>query len=207
MSLVALTTGFFTVLGLIVAIGAQNAYLLRLGTTSPTRVVTSVVVFCAASDTVLYLVGVAGIGAVASLAPWVLVTFQLLAVGFLVVYGAMALRRATRSEALVVASTSTSPSFWAALGTIAAFTWLNPHVYLDTTVMIGSLAQRFGEDKWVFALGACLGSWIWFFALGFGARLLRPVLAKPWTWRILDGVIALIMFVIATGLVVELLRG
>ena len=90
---------------------------------------------------------------------------------------------------------------------MSAFTWLNPHVYLDTCVMIGSLAQRFGEDKWIFVLGASLASWIWFFAIGFGARLLRPVLARPWTWRILDACIALIMFVIATGLVLDLLRG
>jgi L-lysine exporter family protein LysE/ArgO len=165
------------------------------------------VLFCSVSDTVLYLIGVAGIGAVTSLAPWVLTAFQLVAVGFLVVYGATALRRATRSEALIIASASRTPSLWAALGTIAAFTWLNPHVYLDTCVMIGSLAQRFDGDKWVFALGASLGSWVWFFALGFGARLLRPALAKAWTWRILDGCIAVIMFAIAAGLVVELMRG
>ncbi|MGO1318943.1 MAG: LysE/ArgO family amino acid transporter [Galactobacter sp.] len=207
MSLVALITGLLTAMGLLVAIGAQNAYLLRVGTTAPTRIVLPLVLFCSVSDTILYLVGVAGIGVVTSLAPWVLLLFQLVAVGFLVTYGVMALRRATRSEALIVASASKTPSLWAALGTIAAFTWLNPHVYLDTTVMIGSLAQRFDADKWDFALGAALGSWIWFFALGFGARLLRPVLAKPWTWRILDGIIALIMFVIAAGLVVELLRG
>jgi L-lysine exporter family protein LysE/ArgO len=203
----ALTTGLFTALGLLVAIGAQNAYLLRLGTTAPIRVMLPLILFCSVSDAVLYAAGVAGIGAVTSLSPWLMTAFQIVAVGFLLAYGATALWRATRSEALVVASASRTPSVWAALGTVAAFTWLNPHVYLDTCVMIGSLSQRFGEDKWVFALGATIGSWLWFFSLGFGARLLRPMLANPRTWRILDSSIALIMFAVAAGLVVDLVRG
>jgi L-lysine exporter family protein LysE/ArgO len=203
----ALTTGLFTALGLLVAIGAQNAYLLRLGTTAPIRVMLPLILFCSVSDAVLYAAGVAGIGAVTSLSPWLMTAFQIVAVGFLLAYGATALWRATRPEALVVASASRTPSVWAALGTVAAFTWLNPHVYLDTCVMIGSLSQRFGEDKWVFALGATIGSWLWFFSLGFGARLLRPMLANPRTWRILDSSIALIMFAVAAGLVVDLVRG
>jgi L-lysine exporter family protein LysE/ArgO len=203
----ALTTGLFTALGLLVAIGAQNAYLLRLGTTAPVRVMLPLILFCSVSDAVLYAAGVAGIGAVTSLSPWLMTAFQIVAVGFLLAYGATALWRATRPEALVVASASRTPSVWAALGTVAAFTWLNPHVYLDTCVMIGSLSQRFGEDKWVFALGATIGSWLWFFSLGFGARLLRPMLANPRTWRILDSSIALIMFAVAAGLVVDLVRG
>jgi L-lysine exporter family protein LysE/ArgO len=207
MPLDALTTGLFTALGLLVAIGAQNAYLLRLGTTAPIRVMLPLILFCSVSDAVLYAAGVAGIGAVTSLSPWLMTAFQIVAVGFLLAYGATALWRATRSEALVVASASRTPSVWAALGTVAAFTWLNPHVYLDTCVMIGSLSQRFGEDKWVFALGATIGSWLWFFSLGFGARLLRPMLANPRTWRILDSSIALIMFAVAAGLVVDLVRG
>jgi L-lysine exporter family protein LysE/ArgO len=207
MPLDALTTGLFTALGLLVAIGAQNAYLLRLGTTAPVRVMLPLILFCSVSDAVLYAAGVAGIGAVTSLSPWLMTAFQIVAVGFLLAYGATALWRATRSEALVVASASRTPSVWAALGTVAAFTWLNPHVYLDTCVMIGSLSQRFGEDKWVFAIGATIGSWLWFFSLGFGARLLRPMLANPRTWRILDSSIALIMFAVAAGLVVDLVRG
>jgi L-lysine exporter family protein LysE/ArgO len=207
MPLDALTTGLFTALGLLVAIGAQNAYLLRLGTTAPIRVMLPLILFCSVSDAVLYAAGVAGIGAVTSLSPWLMTAFQIVAVGFLLAYGATALWRATRPEALVVASASRTPSVWAALGTVAAFTWLNPHVYLDTCVMIGSLSQRFGEDKWVFAIGATIGSWLWFFALGFGARLLRPMLANPRTWRILDSSIALIMFAVAAGLVVDLVRG
>jgi L-lysine exporter family protein LysE/ArgO len=203
----ALTTGLFTALGLLVAIGAQNAYLLRLGTTAPIRVMLPLILFCSVSDAVLYAAGVAGIGAVTSLSPWLMTAFQIVAVGFLLAYGATALWRATRPEALVVASASRTPSVWAALGTVAAFTWLNPHVYLDTCVMIGSLSQRFGEDKWVFAIGATIGSWLWFFSLGFGARLLRPMLANPRTWRILDSSIALIMFAVAAGLVVDLVRG
>jgi L-lysine exporter family protein LysE/ArgO len=203
----ALTTGLFTALGLLVAIGAQNAYLLRLGTTAPVRVMLPLILFCSVSDAVLYAAGVAGIGAVTSLSPWLMTAFQIVAVGFLLAYGATALWRATRPEALVVASASRTPSVWAALGTVAAFTWLNPHVYLDTCVMIGSLSQRFGEDKWVFAIGATIGSWLWFFSLGFGARLLRPMLANPRTWRILDSSIALIMFAVAAGLVVDLVRG
>jgi L-lysine exporter family protein LysE/ArgO len=207
MPLDALTTGLFTALGLLVAIGAQNAYLLRLGTTAPVRVMLPLILFCSVSDAVLYAAGVAGIGAVTSLSPWLMTAFQIVAVGFLLAYGATALWRATRPEALVVASASRTPSVWAALGTVAAFTWLNPHVYLDTCVMIGSLSQRFGEDKWVFAIGATIGSWLWFFSLGFGARLLRPMLANPRTWRILDSSIALIMFAVAAGLVVDLVRG
>lgn len=206
MPLDVLLTGLLAAAGLLLVIGAQNAYVLRLGLSAPTRVVTGVVLFCAVSDTVLYAVGTAGIGAVASLAPWLLTLFRVVAVCFLIAYGALSARRAWRTQTLEAAA-STVPRVGPALATVAAFTWLNPHVYLDTCVMVGSLANQFEADRWAFALGAALASWLWFCALGFGARVLRPVFSRPWTWRVLDAVIAVVMFAIAAVLLAEMIRG
>ncbi|WP_233548675.1 LysE/ArgO family amino acid transporter [Galactobacter valiniphilus] len=197
-------TGMLSGLALIVAIGAQNAYVLRTGLSAKRSVVLVVSLVCALSDTVLIVAGVAGIGFLSSAAPWVLTLLRVAALLFLLVYGALSLRRALGPGGGLEAQSAAAPGLGAALATVLAFTWLNPHVYLDTVLFLGSLAGNYGENRWFFALGACVASWLWFFALGIGARKLRPLFAKAWTWRVLDGLIALIMFALAVGLIVEL---
>lgn len=202
----AAIAGLLTGLTLIVAIGSQNAYVLRLGLVAPRTTVAAVAAFCALSDAALIAVGVAGVGALSTLAPWALTLLRLGGVAFLVVYGVLSLRRALSPGAGLEAAKQSTPRVGAAVATVAAFTWLNPHVYLDTILFLGSVGAGFGVQRWWFAAGAICASVLWFFSLGFGARLLRPIFAKAWTWRILDGLIALIMFGIAASLVVELLR-
>jgi len=217
--------GFGTSLALIVAIGAQNAYVLRVGLRGVTRVVLPVVVVCAVSDAVLISAGVAGVGALVEAAPQAVVVVQLVGAGFLLVYGAFAAKRAIRPVgALVVepgtgtAGTGTTgagsgttdvataparvvPAVLAAL----AFTWLNPHTYLDTIVFLGSVANHQPPElRGWFAGGAIAGSLVWFSALGFGARLLRPLFAKPVAWRVLDAVIAVVMVALGVRLLVGL---
>ena len=197
-------TGLFSGLALIVAIGAQNAYVLRTGLSARRRVVLAVCLVCALSDAVLICAGVGGIGVLTHVAPWVLTLLRVAALGFLLVYGVLSVRRALHEDGGLQAQEAAAPGLGAALATVLAFTWLNPHVYLDTVLFLGSLGNSHGELRWFFALGAILASWIWFFALGFGARGLRPLFAKAWTWRVLDAAIALIMFVLAIKLVLEL---
>lgn len=199
-------TGFLSGLALIVAIGAQNAYVLRLGLGARGRTIAAVVAVCALSDALLICLGVAGIGALTQAAPAALLVMRLAAIAFLLIYGALSLRRAFRNTESLRAEGLTPPRTWPAVVTVLAFTWLNPHVYLDTVLFLGSLADGFGAQRWWFAAGAILASIVWFTALGFGARLLRPVFAKAWTWRALDGAIAVIMFVLAAGLIAELLH-
>lgn len=257
----AVLFGFGTSLALIVAIGAQNAYVLRVGLRAVTRVVVPVVVVCAVSDAVLISAGVAGVGALVEAAPRAVVVVQLVGAGFLLVYGAFAAKRALRpvgaltvevtptpalvdataggavsadgaarapqvhgspataasvpaaaaSPAAVASPAAAASSVAAATPLVAparvvpavlaalAFTWLNPHTYLDTIVFLGSVANHQPPElRWWFAGGAIAGSLVWFSALGFGARLLRPVFARPAAWRVLDAVIAVVM--VALGL-------
>jgi len=200
-------TGLLSGLALIVAIGAQNAYVLRTGLSARHSVVLAVCLVCSLSDTVLILAGVGGIGFLTQVAPWVLTLLRIAALGFLVVYGILSVRRALHESGGLEAQAAASPGLGAALATVLAFTWLNPHVYLDTVLFLGSLGNSHGELRWFFALGACLASWLWFFLIGFGARALRPLFAKEWTWRVLDAAIALVMFVLALKLALELLAG
>ena len=200
----AVLFGFGTSLALIVAIGAQNAYVLRVGLQAVTRAVVPVVVVCAVSDAVLISAGVAGVGALVEAAPQAVFAVQLVGAGFLLVYGAFAAKRAIRPVgALTVDVEGASPRapvrvVPAVLGALA-FTWLNPHTYLDTVVFLGSVANHQPPElRWWFAAGAVTGSLVWFSALGFGARLLRPLFARPGAWRVLDGVIAVVM--VALGL-------
>lgn len=210
--------GMGTGLALIVAIGAQNAYLLRLGIDGRPSAVLAVVLVCAVSDAGLILAGVAGIGGLVEALPTAMVVVRLLGAGFLVVYGLFAAHRALRpgrAEVLVPAASAPAPEsgrgtmtlatrstgLRAAVLTALALTWLNPHVYLDTVVFLGSVAnQQTGEARWWWAAGAVAGSFIWFFALGFGARLLRPVFARPGAWRVLDGIIAVVMLTLGVSL-------
>jgi len=263
-------TGMGTGLALIVAIGAQNAYVLKLGLQGVNRVIVPVIVICALSDAVLITAGVAGVGAVVAAAPQALVVVRVVGAAFLLVYAGFAARRALRpvggltvdgpdeapatgtpaasgvgpgsaalepvtaagpvagpitggagspatgSVATVAAPVPARSSIpgrapgsapvrrRTAVLTVLALTWLNPHTYLDTIVFLGSVAnQQEGDLRWWFAGGAIAGSLAWFAALGLGSRLLRPFFARPSSWRILDGLIAVVMTVLG----LELLLG
>ena len=194
----AATTGLLTGLSLIVAIGAQNAFVLRQGLTR--RHVVPVVLVCAAADVVLIAAGVAGIGTVVERVPWAITAVRWFGVVFLVAYGLRSLRSARHPQVLAAADRGASTRR-AAVGTAAAFTFLNPHVYLDTVLMLGSIAnQQGGHGRWWFALGAMTASIAWFCALGFGARGGQRLLATPRAWRVLDVLIGLTMLAIALKL-------
>jgi L-lysine exporter family protein LysE/ArgO len=240
--------GLGTGLGLIVAIGAQNAFLLRLGISGPARAVLGCVAVCALSDLVLIAAGVAGMGVAIQRVPVLLVVFRIAGCLFLAGYGLLAGRRALRPSALRIddepaaadvvperelvtadAGAANRPrpaaagapavpraaqpaaagrhgatSIRAALLTCLAFTWLNPHVYIDTVIFIGSLANQQGPHlRWWWAAGAMSASVAWFTSLGLGARFLRPVFARPGAWRVLDACIAALM----TGFAVRLALG
>jgi L-lysine exporter family protein LysE/ArgO len=186
-------------LSLIVAIGAQNAFVLRVGLRR-THVL-PVVAVCAVSDGLLIAAGVGGLGTLVDRAPAVLDIARVTGAVFLLGYAAVAARRAIRPAGVLVPEDGDAPTrLWPVLATCLALTWLNPHVYLDTVVLLGSVAGTHGEQRWWFGGGAVLGSVLWFAGLGFGARLLRPLFARPGAWRVLDGVIALVMVMIAVGL-------
>jgi L-lysine exporter family protein LysE/ArgO len=200
--LIAALSGLGFGLSLIIAIGAQNAFVLRQGLRR--EHVLPVVAICAISDAVLIAVGVGGLGTLVQLAPWVLVVVRIGGAAFLLGYGVLAARRALRPSRLVTDEAGEKSPLWPTVLTILALTWLNPHVYLDTVVLLGSVGGTHGDDRWWFALGAVTASIAWFSALGFGARLLRPLFAKPVSWRVLDGLIAVVMTAIAVSLVIGL---
>jgi L-lysine exporter family protein LysE/ArgO len=184
--------------GLIIAIGAQNAFVLRCGLAH--RFVLPVVLLCAISDAVLIAAGCIGLGTLISGSPTLLRVVASGGAIFLAWYGIAALRRALHPGALR-AEAGLPQTLAGALATAAAFTWLNPHVYLDTVVLLGSISARFqGTERLAFGIGAAAASFIWFTGLGFGARLLSPLFACPSAWRILDLIIAFVMFSIALPL-------
>ncbi len=194
----ALVAGLLTGLSLIVAIGAQNAFVLRQGLLR--QYVGPVVAICAVSDLVLITAGVAGIGAVVKHAPTALTVVRWLGVAFLTAYGVRSLWRSRHAGSLQ-AATEQSPRLRTAVIQAVALTWLNPHVYLDTVLLLGSIATHHGPTgKWWFAAGAGAGSIVWFSGLGYGARLLSPVLARPRAWQVLDVLIGLTMLAIAFSL-------
>ena len=201
-ALLAAIAGLGFGLSLIIAIGAQNAFVLRQGLRREHVLV--VVAICALSDAVLIAVGVGGLGTLVQLAPWLLTVVRIAGAAFLLVYGLLAARRAFRPAALITDDAGRSTPLLATVGTVLALTWLNPHVYLDTVVLLGSVAGTHGDDRWWFGLGAAIGSILWFSALGFGARLLRPLFAKPMAWRVLDVIIAIVMIALAVSLLVGL---
>jgi L-lysine exporter family protein LysE/ArgO len=198
---VPLLTGFGAGASLIIAIGAQNAFVLRQGIRR--EHVLPIVLVCAVSDILLILAGVAGIGAIIAAAPIVLDIVRWAGAAFLIGYAFVAAKRAVSPQSLTT-TPEKSTSLRAAILTVLALTWLNPHVYLDTVVLLGSIANAQGPDtRWIFALGACLASACWFAALGFGARILAPLFARPGAWRVLDAFIALVMLTLAIALVVR----
>jgi L-lysine exporter family protein LysE/ArgO len=199
--LAATLTGLLTGLSLIVAIGAQNAFVLRQGLAR--EHVGVVVAICAVADLALITAGVAGIGTIVEEAPAAVDVVRWLGVAFLTWYGVTSLLRARSSEALRPANGGRSLSRRGAVVRASALTFLNPHVYLDTVLLLGSLAAHQGPTgRWWFAVGACLGNAAWFVGLGYGARLLSPLLAKPRAWQVLDVLIGVTMLAIALGLAV-----
>jgi L-lysine exporter family protein LysE/ArgO len=199
--LVAAAAGLGFGLSLIVAIGAQNAFVLRQGLRR--EHVLTIVAICAVSDAVLIVVGVAGLGSLLDLAPWLVDVLSLGGAAFLLMYAALAARRAWRPAALGTQDAGAATPLWPAVTTALALTWLNPHVYLDTLVLLGSVAGTYGAERWWFGAGAVVASVTWFASLGYGARLLQPVFARPTSWRVLDAIIAVVMAAIA----ISLLRG
>src|SRR3954452_7904856 len=203
--LIAAVSGLALGLGLIVAIGAQNAFVLRQGL----RVehVAAVVAVCALSDLALIAAGVLGAGAALTRVPWLIPVVCWAGAAFLLCYGVLAARRALRPGALLPDAAGARAGLAVTVGTCLALTWLNPHVYLDTVVLLGSMASTYGEHRWQFAAGAGLGSAVWFTGLGYGSRLLRPVFARPAAWRILDGGIAVVMSALAVSLTLRGVSG
>ncbi|MBB6250863.1 LysE/ArgO family amino acid transporter [Nitrospirillum iridis] len=196
MSFPVFIAGLSMGLSLIVAIGAQNAFLLRQGLRG--RHVFAVCLACALSDAVLIGAGVAGFGTMATLLPWLDPVMRYAGAAFLAWYGAKSLWSAWRSTgALTVGNGAEKGALGATLLACLAITWLNPHVYLDTVVLLGAVSTQFGGDKPSFAAGAITGSFLFFFSLGYGATRLRPLFARPAAWRVLEGAIALIMWAIA----------
>lgn len=193
--------GLGLMLSLIVAIGAQNLFVLRQGVRR--EYVWLVVAICAVSDAVLVCAGVAGVGAVVTSHPAVLTAVRWAGATFLLVYGLLAAKRAWRPGVL---EASDAPVAAASAASVAAaclaITWLNPHVYLDTVFLVGTVASTHALP-WVFAAGAITASIVWFTGLGFGARALAPVLATQRAWRVLDALIAVVMIALAVGLILS----
>jgi len=195
----SLAAGFGSGLALIVAIGAQNAFVLRQGLRR--EHLPAVVAVCILSDAILILVGTAGIGRLTQSAPLVLDIIRWAGAAFLLAYAFLSLRRALKPAGLQAAGPGNG-TLAAAVLTCLSLTWLNPHVYLDTVVLLGSLSATHGpEGRWVFAAGAVTASTLWFSLLGFGARMLAPFFARPRSWQILDAGIALFMAVLAVSLI------
>ena len=191
-ALAGLVTGF----SLIVAIGAQNAYVLRLGLAR--RHVGVAVLICATSDVVLIFLGVAGVGAVIRAVPSALDVLRWVGVLYLLAYGLHSFARAIRPAVLLPSGVG-DPSTRVVVATTLAFTFLNPHVYLDTVLFLGSIGNQYGGDRWLFATGACVASIAWFTGLGFGSRAAAPLMARPTTWRILDTSIGIVMILVAVS--------
>lgn len=184
---------------LILAIGAQNAFVLKQGLKR--QFVFIVCLICALSDAILIAAGVFGFGKIISQFPQIVTVAKYAGALFLLVYGARSFYSAFTQHHTLVAHGEDVASLWQVMAMCLAFTWLNPHVYLDTVVLIGTIASQFA-DKAAFALGAISASFMFFFALGYGARLLQPLFAKPLAWKILDGLIGLVMWGIAITLII-----
>jgi L-lysine exporter family protein LysE/ArgO len=196
-----LAQGFSSTAVLIVAIGAQNAFVLRQGLRR--EHIMAVVAVCALSDTVLINLGVWGMGTAAATHPALALGARVFGALYLVLYAWRSLQRAWSPQALAVDAAHQRTPLAQVLGTTFALTWLNPHVYLDTVLLLGSMASPFaGMERAAFAAGASLASAVWFTTLGWGARWLAPLFATPQAWRILDAGIALLML----GLAALLLR-
>jgi len=197
----AFLTGFFLGFSLILAIGAQNSFVLRQGLIG--RHVFTVALFCSLSDALLISIGVAGISIflnnyIVLFSDWL---FGISAI-WLTVYGLMRLRDAVKGKSAVVIESASTNGLTSTLSILVILTFANPHVYLDTVVLIGSVSQQFpGNIKIAYVLGASLASFVFFFSLAYGAKFLSPIMQKPLAWRILDSFIALVMFSLAIKMI------
>lgn len=192
--------GFGLSLSLILAIGAQNAFVLRQGLRRSH--VFAVCLTCAVSDAILIIAGVAGFGALAQAVPWFETVMRYGGATFLILYGARNALSAWRGGATMEVDGAARQRLRPTLATLLALTFLNPHVYLDTVVLLGSISAQY-EDRFTFGAGAASGSFAFFFTLGYGARLLAPLFRRPTSWRLLDAVVALTMWMIAAALLLD----
>lgn len=195
--MLALIPGFLTSLSLIVAIGAQNAFVIRQGLLRSHVVL--VVAVCALSDALLILLGTGGLGAIVEAHQDLLTFIRWFGVTYLVWFGIKSLRSAMKDNQML-ASGAAESSWKKILLTVLALTYFNPHVYLDTVIFLGSIANQFKEDKWFFAAGASCASILWFTVIGFGARAASNLMSKPLFWKIFDSFVAAVMFAIALSL-------
>lgn len=190
----AFLPGLLTGLSLIIAIGAQNAFLIRQGLTR--KYVAIVVAICAISDAILIFAGVGGLGLIVSKSPIALEIIRWFGVVYLLWFAYKSAKSAFKSEKLE-AGQSSSGTLKQVVATTLALTYLNPHVYLDTVIFLGSIGNQFGDNRWFFAAGAATGSVLWFSSVGFGAKAAAGIMARPIFWRILDSLIAMVMLFIA----------
>lgn len=197
--------GFLSGLSLIAAIGAQNAFVLRQGLKR--EHVGLVVLLCAGSDAILIVAGVAGFSVAAERAPWLMPVMLWGGVAFLLAYGALRFRAAWRGAGGLTAGAGAPTSMRRVVLTVLALTWLNPHVYLDTLALLGALSAQYAPHEAAFGLGAVISSVVFFSALGHGARVLAPVLARPRSWVLLEAGIGAIMWAIAASLAWQALNG
>ncbi|ASJ76328.1 LysE/ArgO family amino acid transporter [Granulosicoccus antarcticus] len=196
--LAALTAGFFLGASLIIAIGSQNAFVLRQGLRG--EHVALICLTCAFSDALLITAGVFGFGELVEHSPWIAPVARYGGAAFLLGYALLAFVSAWRGGGTLEAAERAAPSWKVALLTCLALTWLNPHVYLDTLVLLGAASVKYEAFPSAFAIGAVCASFLFFFSLGYGARLLQPLFARPMAWRILDVVIGVVMLLIAASL-------
>lgn len=195
--MIALITGFFTGLSLIVAIGAQNAFVIKQGLKREHVIL--VVALCAISDAVLIFLGTGGLGALLQRQRDLLEVLRWFGVSYLIWFGIKSFRSALNNKSMVASAENPASAIKVAM-TCLGFTYLNPHVYLDTVIFLGSLANQFQSDRWIFAAGGSIASVLWFATIGFGAQAAAKYMAKPIFWKVLDFVIAGIMFTVALAL-------
>ncbi len=195
--MIALLPGFLTGLSLIIAIGAQNAFVIKQGLLR--QHVLLIVLICAISDAVLIFLGTGGLGALVQSNQGLLEVIRWFGVAYLTWFGIKSVKSAFTNQSLE-ASESPTVSALKVATTALALTWLNPHVYLDTVILLGSVANQFDSDRWYFAIGASVASVLWFSAIGFGARAASKYMSRPIFWKILDSLIAIVMFSIAITL-------
>lgn len=194
--------GFAIGFSLILAIGAQNAFVLKQGLKQ--QHIFWICLLCALSDATLIALGVFGLAALMQQFPMMITIARHAGAVFLMVYGAQHIKQALQANQSIQLDAQSEQSLWKILGICLALTWLNPHVYLDTVVLLGSISTQFAQMKLYFALGAISASFLFFFALGYGARLLLPVFKNPKAWQVLDVMIAVVMWSIALSLVFTL---
>lgn len=195
--MIALLPGFLTGLSLIIAIGAQNAFVIKQGLLR--QHVLLIVLICAISDAVLIFLGTGGLGALVQSNQGLLEVIRWFGVAYLTWFGIKSVKSAFTNQSLEASESPTVSAFKVAT-TALALTWLNPHVYLDTVILLGSVANQFDSDRWYFAIGASVASVLWFTVIGFGARAASKYMSRPIFWKILDSLIAVVMFSIAITL-------